>query len=226
MGEESAPPPAPAGPPPPTPKERRQLAGLAAGGVLVGAMVVVALMSGQSSETRGAGDPSAPGASRATGKIARASGSVIASGAPAGIKWTATDDRTGRTRVVSFELVSENEIGLADRRSRPILVLRCAPGSLDSFVVTGGAARIENDPHSHTVRIGFDGAAEATERWLDSEERDALFAPDGTAFARQLVGRRGMSFTFSPFGAPEATATFDLHGLEAMLVHMPKTCRW
>jgi hypothetical protein len=207
--------------------ERRQLAGLAAGGVLVGAMVVVALMSGQQSETRGSTMPDGSPAATARGSARTARGGATrASGAAANIKWSATDDRTGRARVVSFELAAENEIGLVDRRMRPMLVLRCAPGSLDAFIVTGGAAAIENDAHSHTVRIGFDGAAEVTERWLDSEERDALFAPSGTAFARQLVGRRAMAFTFAPFGAPQATAEFDLHGFDAMLTHMPKSCRW
>jgi hypothetical protein len=227
VGEGPAQPTAPAGPPPPS-NERRQLAGLAAGGVLVGAMVVVALMSGQQSEMRGAtgSEPSGARTSRATGAAGRTAGGATANDSTAAIKWTATDDRTGRNRVVSFELVAENEIGLTDRRVRPTLVLRCAPRSLDAFIVTGGAAAIENDAHLHTVRIAFDAAAEAQERWLDSEERDALFAPDGTAFARQLVGRQAMSFTFSPFGAPEATTEFDLHGLDAMLVHMPKSCKW
>lgn len=200
----------------------RQLAALAVAGVLVGAAAVVGLLASlrnSASAPAASGGAATPAASTAAGS-ASSNSAVEAPG-----DWTVTTSRTRRMPVVTFELMADNDIGLVDRRTRPVLVLRCST-TFEAFVVTGGAAAIEGNDHRHTVAIGFNGSAPGAEQWLDSEERDALFAPEPAAFARRLASARTMRFEFVPFGAPRAAAEFNVRGFDALAAKMPKTCAW
>ena len=94
----------------------------------------------------------------------------------------------------------------------------------DVFVYTDSAARIEEQDENHTVRVAFDGEAGAHERWPDSVEHDALFAPDGKAMAARLLAARQMRFTFSPHNAAPVTATFEVAGLGELLAPIAKRC--
>ena len=110
------------------------------------------------------------------------------------------------------------------KRVRPTLVVRCMDKRTDVFVYTDSAARIEEQDENHTVRVAFDDGAGTHERWPDSVEHDALFAPDGQAMARRLLGARQMRFTFSPHNAAPVTATFDVSGLGELLSPIAKRC--
>lgn len=125
---------------------------------------------------------------------------------------------------VAFELEAENTIGVWMRTVRPALILRCSDGSMEAFVFTASAARLEPNTDDHTVEVSFDGAAKSIERWRDSEEHDALFAPAGTAFVEQLTGARVMRFGFTPHNAAPVTAEFNVAGLSAILAPAARTC--
>ena len=86
------------------------------------------------------------------------------------------------------------------------------------------AARIEEQDENHTVRVALDGQAGTHERWPDSVEHDALFAPDGQAMARRLLSASQMRFTFSPHNAAPVTATFEVAGLGELLAPVAKRC--
>ena len=98
------------------------------------------------------------------------------------------------------------------KQVRPTLVVRCMDKRTDVFVYTDSAARIEEQDENHTVRVAFDGDEGAHERWPDSVEHDALFAPDGKAMAGRILASRQMRFTFSPHNAAPVTATFEVGG--------------
>jgi hypothetical protein len=201
----------------------RQLAALAVAGVLVGAAAVVGLLASlRNTAPAAAASGGAAAAPAARAAAAPATGGTPAPEAPG--DWNVTSTRARRNPLVTFELISDNDVGLIDRRLRPILVLRCST-ALEAFVITGGAAAIEGNDHRHTVAIGFDGAPPATAQWLDSEERDALFAPDPASFARQVAGAKTMRFEFVPFGAPRAAAEFNVRGFADLSAKMPKACR-
>jgi len=72
--------------------------------------------------------------------------------------------------------------------------------------------------------VAFDGAAGTHERWPDSVEHDALFAPDGKAMAARLLAANQMRFTFSPHNAAPVTATFEVAGLGELLKPIAKRC--
>jgi hypothetical protein len=127
---------------------------------------------------------------------------------------------------VAFELAARDKIHIWTRAVTPVLVVRCEDGHAESFVFTQSAARMETQDGNHTVRVAFDGGAGVTERWPDSDDHDALFAPDGTAFAQQLAQSHSLRFGFDPHNAPPATATFEVGGIGELLRGSARQCGW
>ena len=103
------------------------------------------------------------------------------------------------------------------RTVRPLLVVRCVDGRIDTFVFTDSPAAMEPEDEDHTVRIAIDAESARTERWPDSSAHDALFAPNGAAFAAQLERARTFRFGYTPHNAAPVVATFDVAGLSATL---------
>jgi hypothetical protein len=140
--------------------------------------------------------------------------------------WTANDARwVGNARKsVAFELPAHNKVSVWMREVRPLLVVRCIPGGTDVFVYTESAAMIEPQTEDHTVRFAFDDEQEVRELWPDSAEHDALFAPDGAAFARRLKDVSTFRFGFTPHNAAPVTAHFQVSGLRERLAPVAKAC--
>jgi hypothetical protein len=151
-------------------------------------------------------------------------------GAPAGSGggWIANDARWvgNARRSLAFELPASSKVSVWMRDVRPMLVVRCLAGTIDVFVFTDSAAAIEPQTEDHTVRYAFDDEAETREMWQDSSEHDALFAPDGAAFARRLMDVRTFRFGFTPHNATPATAHFQVSGLRERLAPAVKACGW
>lgn len=124
----------------------------------------------------------------------------------------------------AFELEANQPVAVWMKQVRPTLVVRCIDNRTDVFVYTESAARIEEQDENHTVRVAFDGDEGAHERWPDSVEHDALFAPDGKAMARRVLAAHQMRFTFSPHNAAPVTATFEVAGLSELLAPVAKRC--
>ena len=131
---------------------------------------------------------------------------------------------SNRRTSAAFDLEANQPVAVWMKQVRPTLVVRCMDKRTDVFVYTDSAARIEEQDENHTVRIAFDGDEGAHERWPDSVEHDALFAPDGKAMARRILASRQMRFTFSPHNAAPVTATFDVSGLQELLAPVAKRC--
>jgi len=90
--------------------------------------------------------------------------------------------------------------------------------------VLRSAASIEGAGDTHTVKISLDGEPDIEQQWLDSIDKQALFAPDGKALAARMAASRRLRFSFKPFNAPAAAVEFDVHGLDEPLAAMSKTC--
>jgi hypothetical protein len=182
--------------------------------ILGGGGVIVALVSAReepaasvaaaSAETR-----EAPGAPRPARPLVPASGATWTSNT---MRWTANARRSA-----AFELAADNSVGIWMRQVRPLLIVRCLKGATDVFVFTHSAAAIEPRTEDHTVRLRFDDDPETRELWPDSSEHDALFAPDGAAFARRLATASTLEVGFTPHNAPPTTAHFRVSGLGPLL---------
>ena len=127
-------------------------------------------------------------------------------------------------RSVAFELESIEQVPVWTTTVRPMLVVRCLAKKTDVFVYTETAARIESDDENHTVGLAFDDKPSSVERWPDSEEHDALFAPDPAVFASRLASARHLRFTFTPHNAQPVAVNFNLQGVDTVVESVRKTC--
>jgi hypothetical protein len=131
-----------------------------------------------------------------------------------------------RPRSTAFELLAENRVPVWMRTVQPALVVRCMSKSIQAFVVTESALKIEAQTEDHTVTFGFDDEPTATEQWPDSEEHDALFAPDGAAFADRVMQASTLRFSYTPHNANPVTVIFNVSGLAPLIEPAAKECGW
>ena len=196
---------------------QRELMLVAAALVGSGAITLGMLSAG------GATTSAAPGPVRTTPSTPAPAADTPSSSTSHWVENTAT--WTGRTRKsAAFELPARNETQVWMKTVRPLLVVRCVNGRTDAFVFTDSPAAMEAQDEDHAVRISFDGDEGRTERWPDSSEHDALFAPDGTAFAARLKQARTLRFGYTPHNSSPVVAHFDLPGLGHKLAAAPAAC--
>jgi hypothetical protein len=143
-------------------------------------------------------------------------------------KWNAAnrDWVANAKRGVAFELRALNKVAIWQSIAQPILVVRCEAGRMQTFVYTASALQMEAIDENHAVKISFDGEPESNERWADSSEHDALFAPDATAFTRRLAASQTFKISYTPHNASGVVAQFQTHGLSDLIEPVAKQCGW
>lgn len=205
----------------PAPLNRVEALGIALAIIGGGVVTFAVLMARGEPATQAADAPAAATVAHRPVPVA----ALLQGGGP---EWTANPGRWvgNARRSLAFEVPSVNKVSVWMRDVRPLLVVRCFRGSTDAFVFTDSAATIEAQTEDHTVRFGFDDEPEARELWPDSAEHDALFAPDGGAFARRLMTARTLRFGFTPHNAPPVTAHFRVSGLRELLAPAAGECGW
>ena len=127
---------------------------------------------------------------------------------------------------VAFEVRSLNKVAIWQSIAQPILVVRCEAGRMQTFVYTASALQMEAIDENHAVKISFDGEPESNERWADSSEHDALFAPDAAAFTRRLAASQTFKISYTPHNASRVVAQFQTHGLSDLIEPAAKQCGW
>jgi hypothetical protein len=135
--------------------------------------------------------------------------------------WTAN-----QRHAAAFEVPAEKTVAIWMNYVRPILVVRCMNKRVETFVYTGSALKIEPNTEDHTVHFSFNDEAGRSEQWADSAEHDALFAPDGAAFAQQLLAAKSFRFGYTPHNAEPVEAQFHVDGLEEVIAPAAKDCGW
>jgi hypothetical protein len=144
-------------------------------------------------------------------------------------KWS-TDNRgywIGNQRhAAAFELQADDLVKTWFGPVRPTLVVRCTARRMQTFVYTGSPMKIEPNADGKTVRVSMDDEPMRTERWPDSDDHDALFAPDGTAFTQRLLRARTLRFGYSPHNSDDVVAQFHVSGLAELIDPVAKECGW
>jgi hypothetical protein len=135
--------------------------------------------------------------------------------------WTANQHHSD-----AFELPAENTVAIWMNYVRPILVVRCMGKKTEAFVYTGSALKIEPNSEDHTVSFRFDDETGRSERWPDSAEHDALFAPDAVGFAHRIMSARSLRFGYTPHNAEPVEAQFRTDGLAELISPVAKDCGW
>ncbi len=173
-----------------------------------GAAVTIGFVAARPAAREQGGHPTARTATAITSARAHTT-------APPPARWsTARQARwvSNHPRSMAVEVEADNAVTAWMKQVRPTLVVRCLQKRIDVFVFTDSAARIETEDENHTVTLSLDAGVGSTERWPDSAEHDALFAPDGAAFARRLAQTGRLRFGFTPHNAQPVEASFDLEG--------------
>ena len=130
------------------------------------------------------------------------------------------------SRTIGFTLPAEKDVRVWMKSVRPLLAVRCLAGRTEVFVITNWAASIEPSAELHTVHLSFDDGPAVTEQWWDSDDAQALFAPEGVTVARQMARSHVMHFGFTPFNAAPVTVQFNVTGFDQLVGSVAKTCRW
>jgi hypothetical protein len=132
----------------------------------------------------------------------------------------------GDERGAAWELPAENVVQTWFGPSRPVLVVRCMSRTMDTIVYTGSPMMIEPHLDGKTVTVTVDNEAASTERWRDADDRVALFAPDGAAFAQRLLHATTLQFSYTPHNFSPVVARFHVTGLASLIEHSAKACGW
>ena len=203
---------------------RRELVIIAAA-LAVGGVVTFAFLG-----LRGGGSTTLAAANRTPPAKAVPAPAPPRAGAPAATQkwstarrayWTASQRHSD-----AFELPAENTVAIWMNYVRPILVVRCMGKKTEAFVYTGSALKIEPNTEDHSVSFRFDDETRRSEHWPDSAEHDALFAPDGGAFAHRIMTSRSLRFGYTPHNAEPVEAQFDTDGLAELIAPAAKDCGW
>ncbi|HEX4566060.1 MAG TPA: hypothetical protein VH138_05485 [Vicinamibacterales bacterium] len=132
----------------------------------------------------------------------------------------------GYRRGAAFQLLAENTVHTFFGPTQPLLVVRCVSRTAEAFVYMKSPSRIEPGSESKTVTVGIDDEPARTEQWSDSDDRVALFAPDGDAFARRLLRAQTLRFGYTPANASDVVAQFHVAGLARLLEPAARDCGW
>jgi len=195
----------------------------------VGAALVVAVLTLGMLMARGSSSTEVAAANRAENTRSRTSAAASTVAAPDTVKWSTANQShwTGNRRnSAAFELDAENLVPIWLRQVRPLLVVRCMSKTVEAFVITDSAMKIEPQTDDHTVTFRFDNEPEVRERWQDADDHNALFAPDGNAFTRRLLGAHRLRFGYTPHNVDSVTAEFHVTGLAALIHPVAKNCGW
>lgn len=129
------------------------------------------------------------------------------------------------SKSVTVLLEAENEIKGWLKSHRPTLIVSCREGKTETYTNVGMNSSVESGLYNrHTVRVRFDEQKAFQQRWSESTDNEALFAPDGGALAEQIAKAKVMLLEFTPFNASPATVRFNVAGFDQHLGKVKEAC--
>src|SRR5262249_29583602 len=130
------------------------------------------------------------------------------------------------SKTVVFRLDAEESVKGWLESHVPTLILRCKEKSTDAYMVTGMAASVESGGDAHTVQVRFDDKPVDEQRWHDSTDDKALFAPNPVSFIKKVSTAKRLRIGFTPFNASPVIAEFDVTGFGSHMSELSETCHW
>jgi hypothetical protein len=202
-----------------TPRRRELM--LAGAGALLTAVVTFVLMS-----SRGGSSATLVATPSATATRVENPPAAFAGATSAVQKWSGENRKfwLGSGRGAAFELTAENSVQTWFGLVQPTLVVRCESRTIETFVFTRSPVKIEPNVDGRTVTVSVDEEPVRKERWSTAEDRPALFAPDGAAFAERLMHARTLRFGFSPHNSNDVVAQFSVAGLAELMEPVAREC--
>lgn len=109
----------------------------------------------------------------------------------------------------------------------PTLFVRCLESTTEVFVHTELPALPEpGSDGTTTVRFRVDDEPAVRQRWVDSTDRLAYFAPEGIPLARRLASARTLRWEYTALADGRHIVEFDVRGLDALLPDVAEACGW
>lgn len=132
------------------------------------------------------------------------------------------------SKTVSLILDADNYIDAYYNKSeKPTLIIRCRENKTEIYIRTNVSANPELGLYNEfTVRIRLDEGKPFKQRWSESTDGKALFAPRSIALAKKISQSKIMLFEFTPYNSNSQLADFDVQGLEPYLKELAETCNW
>lgn len=127
----------------------------------------------------------------------------------------------------TLRLESSNTIKTRTGTERNVaLVIRCTPGKTEAFLdwkapVTGST---NANKTTTTVTYFLNGSEKISENWEISSDLYAVFAPDPTAFVRNIMKKQKLTMGITPYGSYIQNAIFDVTGAESAVDVIVKSC--
>lgn len=148
-----------------------------------------------------------------------------ASPSPGG-KWIGNqvEGETIYEKGVSFQLDAES---IPPGGRRPNLIVRCQNTRTAVILTTWTPTVAERrSPGRAVVGLSFDGEPASRERWRESSDREALFAPDAQRLARAIARAQTLRVEFTPADAPVVTVAFEVSGFDQHIATLASYCGW
>lgn len=124
---------------------------------------------------------------------------------------------------VTLELDALNVVRAAVVTFRPALYLRCLNEKLEAYVATGAVGGRSAD-YRTAVRLRWGDRPALDETWRRSTDYAAVFAPDPTAFIRQLLATPDVVLEIRSEDAGLIIARFHGEGLDTHLSTLRSKC--
>lgn len=141
--------------------------------------------------------------------------------------WRRGDATMDGAPSVSYRLDSPQKVSdWLGEIATPTLVVRCHERRTEVYVATSLMSAEESMGDLHAVKVRYDDQPVTDERWSESTDDEALFAPDGVAMARRIATAKTLWFEFKPFIADPQGATFHLAGVDGVIAHVASACGW
>ena len=142
--------------------------------------------------------------------------------------WFVNEDtsRIDGSRSISLHLSAVESLQTRYGQAHPSIVIRCRDSRTDVFVVAGTMLQSDYYSAAIPVRTRFDGAAAKRERWNESDNREAAFAPRPISFAKALAAADSFFIELSLLDSGAQTAVFAVAGLQQELPKVAKACDW
>jgi hypothetical protein len=129
------------------------------------------------------------------------------------------------TKEAYISLDASNEIEAVIGSYRPNLTIQCRKRHLDVAIALGNQVQSEwGDYHTHPVRVRFDDAKPASQRWIGATSGDALYSPNPTQLLKELSKTKTFLFEFTPFERSPTTVTFSVPSFRKELDSVRDAC--
>jgi hypothetical protein len=129
------------------------------------------------------------------------------------------------TKEAYVSLDASNEIEGVIGSYKPTLTIQCRKRKPDVVIALGNQVQSDgSDYNTYSVRVKFDGAKPAAQRWIRATSGEALYSPNPTQFVKELSKANTFLFEFTPFERSATVVTFSVPGLKKELDLVRDAC--